>query len=159
MINTSRWLSAVGFLCACSGPPVGPIRSDVGTTSDTASAIDAVVDTGASPVDVPDVADADAGMPTDRVDALDVVDVPDRVDVADADVSTDRPDVIVDADVVDAGREDVVPPRPRITFSFVSAALQGSNDAGVRLNAVIQWHGSLRGQSADGGIQFEGVIR
>ncbi|MBI5517554.1 MAG: hypothetical protein HY909_27535 [Deltaproteobacteria bacterium] len=67
---------------------------------------------------------------------------------------TDVPPMMDTGPSVDAG-----PTMPRMTFTFVSAALVSPADASVRMNAVISWHGNLRGTSPDGRITFEGVIR
>lgn len=94
--------------------------------------------------------------PQAEAGVLDAPVVPDVVPTDDLPTDTTASD-----DVVQPPTEDVVPVDvpPRMTFTFVSAALAGGNDAGVQLRAVMSWHGALRGQSADGRIRFEGVIR
>lgn len=144
------------------------------TNVQTASDSGAGVDIG---VDVPKTS-SDRGAPPDQVMPPDVSVVDTGVDVFDATMAVGM-DVPI-ADVVDAGvvgddgpadREDALAITdvsgadaavdagpPRMTFTFVSAALVGGGDGGPQMRATITWHGMLRGENADG-VRLEAFFR
>jgi hypothetical protein len=135
------------------------VDADALTTPDTgadALAEDAAVvadaDAVASPdADVPAAQDADVLEATDADAALDA-DAPTSLD-ADVAVAPDA-DAAVDTDAgapVDAGP-------PRMTFTFVSAALSGGSAGGPQMRATITWHGALRGEN-DAGVRLEAFFR
>jgi len=170
MVRNVRWwatLSAlVGAAAACDTPapvPLDAARDVVAPDSDapmqdaTAEPTD---DRGGAEVSV-DVRDEVAPDMPDMPDA----DVPVGADAdvpvgADADVPTtgdaDVP-VAVDADATtdaDAGPSGP----PRMTFTFVSAALNGGTMGGPQMRATITWHGMLRGEN-DAGVRLEAFFR
>ncbi len=118
-----------------------------------------VTDTDGGPQDA-DVTDADGGpQDADVAPSIDAdvtpPDVPGLVDAPDADTGpTDTGPI--DTGPVDTGPVDVGP--PRMTFTFVSAALSGGVAGGPQMRATITWHGMLRGEN-DAGVRLEAFFR
>ena len=146
---------ACGGLYGCPGTPqrnmaVTDVPGDQTTALDVG--VDAQADAGM---------DAQADMGADGgTDAQ-----PDALMDGGMDVQPDVPPVMA-VDVQPDIQPDVPPSppdSPALTFTFVGAALNGGNDAGVQLQLQMGWTGTLRG-STDAGpggtpITFEGTIR
>ena len=146
-----RLLFTFGLLAAsCTNVQTA---SDSGAGRDTGSEATTPADTPMVDVpDVPTITDApDADVPDATAVGMDVSDS----DVADADGSMDREDV---SDVADAPDVPADAGPPRMTFTFVSAALVGGGDGGPQMRATISWHGMLRGEN-DAGVRLEAFFR
>ncbi len=162
MVRSVRWwatLSAlVGAAAACDTPapvPLDAARDVVAPDSDAPmqdATMEPTDDRGGAEVgvdarddvapDMPDMADADVPVGADA-------DVPTG---ADADVPTGGDaDAATDADAGPSGP-------PRMTFTFVSAALNGGTMGGPQMRATITWHGMLRGEN-DAGVRLEAFFR
>lgn len=181
MTRTSPLLPYAALLAAvlcssCGDPPAtADARADVDASSMTDTTDADALGADAPDADAPGADGPDADVP--NADAPDA-DVPDAdasdpdADVPDADVTdADAADADVqDADASDAdvppmtdgpGDADVPPPDagpPRMTFTFVSAALVGGTAGGPQMRATITWHGMLRGEN-DAGVRLEAFFR
>lgn len=150
----AAWITLAG--CASPVPRHGPPPPDGGgdaRSEDVAKASDVLMDAGDGDGAVADVASddgasiGDAGLADADAETIDAV-----VDAGAIDAG------MADAGVTDAGPPDAGPLTMR--FTFVSGALHGSSASGsVRMRAAMVWHGTIRGQSADGGIRFRGWPR
>lgn len=152
MKKHERWLVAWIALAGCASPVPrhGPPPPDGGgdaRSEDVAKASDGMVDAGNDDGASADVA-GDDGASTGDAGLTD----------ADAEIT----DVtVVDAGMADTGVTDAGPPDAgplTMRFTFVSGAIHGRS-ASVQMRAAMVWHGTIRGQSADGGIRFRGWLR
>lgn len=114
------------------------------------AAVPDVPDAG-SDADAPSAGDADVTMMADA-DASSAGDA--DVPATDADVPAGGDADVATGDVPDAGPAGP----PRMTFTFVSAALNGGTTGGPQMRATITWHGMLRGEN-DAGVRLEAFFR
>ena len=149
-----RFLLAFGLLAAAC--------TNVQTARDSGASVDTGSDHGMPTLDQgppPDVSMIDTGV--DVPDATTGMDASEGdvvgADMAATDGPTDREDVPVVTDVSDVDAAVDAGP-PRMTFTFVSAALVGGGDGGPQMRATITWHGMLRGENADG-VRLEAFFR
>ena len=153
-------LAMMAAACDTPAPTVVNVVGDAAAPDGDAPGADA--DAGGADADVAGPADADVASPADA-DGMDAADA-DVADAADADVAD-----AADADATAASDADATAPDadagapidagpPRMTFTFVSAALSGGTAGGPQMRATITWHGALRGEN-DAGVRLEAFFR
>lgn len=145
-------------------------RPDVKTIPDVPQPDRPDVPTAPDDVDGGSPQDADVTVPSDAEAGPQDADVTPSIDAdvtppdgtpPDVTPPVDGPGPDVDAGPVDTGPTDAGPVDagpPRMTFTFVSAALSGGTAGGPQMRATITWHGMLRGEN-DAGVRLEAFFR